>query len=958
MDPVDALQGDIEDLDPKEAHALRVILDSMRRGDRSKLRRFIETDYLQQPVSVDEFLDSEEYLGRALWNPEKKSGKLYPYWREKLKLVWDTDAREIVATGPIGSGKSLFLDVSMAYMTHRDILCLKDPFAFYNLVRAQPIAILFFSLSKDLSTVGLFRGFQELLLESKWFMERGVVSGTRNRQLNFPTHNLQWSLGSPKMTGQGIIGRNILGGCLDEISEVADPKELERHVAAGDTEFKEMKALRVYQSVKRRIESRFMKGDYQPGKLFLASSKQDDAAFLEQYVERVKGTPGVLVFDDPLWEIKPADNYPSKLYFAVAIGDRFRESKVLAEGESEEDYTSKGYDLIDVPMEHKPAFDFDTEGAVRDIAGVSSARIRRSKLIPRSEYLVRCINPALVHPFSLDTIELSEDDDIGLEDFFDLRNEFLTPYERHIHIDLAKNGDACGFAMSHVPGKKVIERTSRDGTIVKLSDDIVRFDFMLCIRNVPGLSIPFWKIRRFIFWMLDKGIRIVKVTADGWQSEDTMQLLHRAGIDADVLSLDRSHDYYVSFRNMFYEERVEHYGHPVFMHEMEELEHNRVKKKVDHPHKGCFIGETRVPLLDGTCPMIEELAGREVWVYSSRPDGVTVPGLARGRFTKTVGDLVDVVLDNGAVVRCTPDHLWMLRDGTYKEAQHLRPGIDRLRPINRQWPVNGGYERISDLSGCNILTHHMVESYMNGVIPKGWLVHHENEDKTDNRPDNLSRSLAVSHAFAHTTKRHREDEDYTRKVADGLQRFNLSRDGRRKHAEAILRTMASMSNEDFRRRARRSSSFRSDVDVGSLHRAADDYAVSNANAAARLLGCGRNVIVRVLRDNGFNSWNEFVTSRGDNHKVRYVIPVMLKKPVPVYDLEVDEWSNFALSTGVFVHNSKDVADGACGSAIMAAVGKDADPGVQKQVETMKGVVEGLRQGIGHNADWWFKDLLK
>jgi len=36
--------------------------------------------------------------------------------------------------------------------------------------------------------------------------------------------------------------------------------------------------------------------------------------------------------------------------------------------------------------------------------------------------------------------------------------------------------------------------------------------------------------------------------------------------------------------------------------------------------------------------------------------------------------------------------------------------------------------------------------------------------------------------------------------------------------------------------------------------------------------------------------------------------ITLDNPVPVYDLEVDKWSNFALMAGIYVHNSKDSAD--------------------------------------------------
>ena len=38
---------------------------------------------------------------------------------------------------------------------------------------------------------------------------------------------------------------------------------------------------------------------------------------------------------------------------------------------------------------------------------------------------------------------------------------------------------------------------------------------------------------------------------------------------------------------------------------------------------------------------------------------------------------------------------------------------------------------------------------------------------------------------------------------------------------------------------------------------------------------------------------------------------------PVYDLEIEDNHNFALSAGVFVHNSKDTSDSAVGAAYNA-----------------------------------------
>jgi hypothetical protein len=396
-------------------------------------------------------------------------------------------------------------------------------------------------------------------------------------------------------------------------------------------------------------------------------------------------------------------------------------------------------------------------------------------------------------------------------------------------------------------------------------------------------------------------------------SRDTLQQLQQKGFNAEMVSVDTSLEPYDTLKTALYENRLFVYDYPVLTKELQQLEKDALRRKVDHPPKGCFVGHTRIPLLDGTFPQIEELAGKEVWVYSSTPEGHIVPGRARGRFTKNVTELVDVVLDSGAVERCTPEHRWMLRDGSYKEARLLRPGIDRLMPINRVWPVNGGYERLTDLNGKQTLTHHMVWEALNGPLPEGFCVHHENLTKTDNRPENLSAETLNEHARAHTSLRHANDLEWRTKLYDGAQKFNLSVEGRKKHSEALKRTLRKMTPEQRRARAALHPDFRSDIDRSRLELVRGDSGAENANAVARLLGCGRNVVVRVLREHGFNSWDDFKAApAGNNHKVRAVIPVVLSEPVAVFDLEVDQWSNFALASGAFVHNSKDCADALAG----------------------------------------------
>lgn len=99
----------------------------------------------------------------------------------------------------------------------------------------------------------------------------------------------------------------------------------------------------------------------------------------------------------------------------------------------------------------------------------------------------------------------------------------------------------------------------------------------------------------------------------------------------------------------------------------------------------CFSGDTKVKCLDGNSYSFKELvdSGKsELWVYSKTPEGKVVPGKAKNiRMTRQNSKLVEVTLDTGFVIKCTPDHPFMLRTGIYREAQYLTSG-DSLMPLN------------------------------------------------------------------------------------------------------------------------------------------------------------------------------------------------------------------------------------------------------------------------------------
>jgi len=104
---------------------------------------------------------------------------------------------------------------------------------------------------------------------------------------------------------------------------------------------------------------------------------------------------------------------------------------------------------------------------------------------------------------------------------------------------------------------------------------------------------------------------------------------------------------------------------------------------------GCFSGDTQVALADGRhlsfVELIEEdRAGKRNFCYTVRKDGgIGLEEIRHPRRTKTNTEVLKVILDNGEEITCTPDHRFMLRDGSYRKAADLAPG-QSLMPLYRK----------------------------------------------------------------------------------------------------------------------------------------------------------------------------------------------------------------------------------------------------------------------------------
>jgi len=181
---------------------------------------------------------------------------------------------------------------------------------------------------------------------------------------------------------------------------------------------------------------------------------------------------------------------------------------------------------------------------------------------------------------------------------------------------------------------------------------------------------------------------------------------------------------------------------------------------------GCFSGDTKVALADGRDLTFKELVaeqaeGKEHFCYTIRNDGkIGIEQAINARVTKKDAEVVQVTLDTGDVIECTPDHRFMLRDGSYRQAAELRAG-DSLMPLYRKLSDKNdpgitidGYEMVWDPSSESWLFTHMVSDWYNlwtgaNADADGEHCHHADFNKLNNNPTNIVRMGREEHLSLH-----------------------------------------------------------------------------------------------------------------------------------------------------------------------------------------------------------------
>ncbi len=184
---------------------------------------------------------------------------------------------------------------------------------------------------------------------------------------------------------------------------------------------------------------------------------------------------------------------------------------------------------------------------------------------------------------------------------------------------------------------------------------------------------------------------------------------------------------------------------------------------------GCFSDDTEVALTDGRNLSFKELVkedkkGKKNYCYTIKEDGsIGVEQIRNVRKTKENTQVIKVILDNNEEIICTPDHRFMLRDGSYRQAQNLTPK-DSLMPLYKKLSERKkritikGYEMVWNPNTVNlkhewIFTHLLADEHnlRNNIYSErdGSHKHHIDFNKLNNNPDNIKRMDSKEHLALH-----------------------------------------------------------------------------------------------------------------------------------------------------------------------------------------------------------------
>lgn len=511
-------------------------------------------DFEERPVAIEEFVQSEDYLGlpalseyqyqliKASTQIYKKSTLINLYGETEGEKRWKQTCNEVIFQLGKGSGKDYTSTIACAYIVYL-LLCLKDPAKYYGKPPGDTIDIINIAINAQQATNVFFKGFMNRIERSPWFI------GKYEKKAGHFAFDKNVNVYSGHSEREAWEGYNVIYVILDEISGFA----LES--TSGNEQAKTAQA--VYDMYRASVDSRFP--DF--GKLVLLSFPRFRGDFIQQRYAAVINEKETLIRKHT-FKIDP--ELPDD-----TEGNEF-------DIEWEEDHILS-YKIPRVYALKRPTWEVNPTRSIEDF----TVAFYSNPIDALSRFA--CMPPDAIDAFFKDKakIEQAFSKQSTLNEDNSFRESFTPDPEKryYVHVDLARVHDHAAVALAHVEKweqRNIGGKMTEPAPVVVV--DQVRYWTPSKTKNVD-----FTEIREYILSLKRRGFNIRLVTFDRWESADTMQYLNERGLKSERLSVAKKH--YEDFAMVVAEERV---VGPKIELLIEELLQLRIMKndRVDHPRKG------------------------------------------------------------------------------------------------------------------------------------------------------------------------------------------------------------------------------------------------------------------------------------------------------------------------------------------------------------------------------------
>jgi len=572
-------------------------------------RQLIDIDYKHDFPDVKQFIEDDYYMGT-------EGAEMFPYWKDAFYECMGPGATvaQIIATGPIGSGKTTFCLFCFLYKMCW-VTCMRDPQDFLGIMGSHEIVYGIYSVTKDNTSLAPYHRAISMLKASPFFRDKLVlkIDAEYKSQVLWLPGNIFMRAGSKELHALSL---NLFGVLIEEANFRIEKEPVKA-------------AYGILNASERRIQSRYMQaGGYIPGITIINSSKKSETDFLEKHIDNVRGDPTVRIYDDPIYKVKglwPGMERTCRNQveycgetFRVSLGNHIREPKILADGEE----PPEGVEVENVPIEYMSQYQKDIDGCLKDISGRASRS--RNKFFPRTEPLLSCIdaskNEGIVNPMTRESITMTVRSPEEIYDFVDFNRLFIMRKSkwqptrepqavRYAHCDYSKNTNATGVAIGHISRLQLIVGKDRDLQDIRVSLPVIEIDLAFKLISNGVDPIDYQKVRNFFLWLRKNGMVIEQITFDQYQSQDTINILNKEGFNAKEASVERNKQPYYLWKNAVIEDRFRMFSMKSFIDEAILL--MDLAKKVDHPADGskdlcdAVVGVCRNAILDKKTGVID-----------------------------------------------------------------------------------------------------------------------------------------------------------------------------------------------------------------------------------------------------------------------------------------------------------------------------------------------------------------